>query len=120
MSCLQVKTHLQSQAAASIAVGHQYKHQVNKQCVKRFALVSAVATDSSSRQGMNHALAAIYREHGVTGLWRGSSAAVARVSVGSAAQLSTFSSSKELVADLQVRLVLLSHLCSVVGVEEWQ
>lgn len=62
-----------------------------------------------SCQGMNHALAAIYREYGVTGLWRGSSAAVARVSVGSAAQLCTFSSSKELVADLQVRLVLLSH-----------
>ncbi|XP_040929645.1 solute carrier family 25 member 35 [Betta splendens] len=74
-----VKTHLQSQAASSIAVGHQYKHQ-----------------------GMVHALAAIYREHGVLGLWRGSSAAVPRVSVGSAAQLSTFSSAKELVTDLQV------------------
>lgn len=52
---------------------------------------------------MIHALRAIYREHGVAGLWRGSSAAVARVSVGSAAQLSTFSSSKEMVVDLQVR-----------------
>lgn len=57
-----------------------------------------------SRQGMSHALAAIYREHGIVGLWRGSSAAVARVSVGSAAQLSTFSSAKELVTDLQVRM----------------
>ncbi|XP_044226230.1 solute carrier family 25 member 35 [Thunnus albacares] len=74
-----VKTHLQSQATSSIAVGHQYKHQ-----------------------GMTHALAAIYRQHGILGLWRGSSAAVPRVSVGSAAQLSTFSSSKELVIDLQV------------------
>uniref|UniRef100_UPI0037E92DC7 solute carrier family 25 member 35 isoform X2 n=1 Tax=Semicossyphus pulcher TaxID=241346 RepID=UPI0037E92DC7 len=74
-----VKTHLQSQATSSIAVGHQYKHQ-----------------------GMIHALAAIYREHGIMGLWRGSSAAVPRVSVGSAAQLSTFSSSKELVIDLQL------------------
>ncbi|XP_022618497.1 solute carrier family 25 member 35 [Seriola dumerili] len=74
-----VKTHLQSQSTSSIAVGHQYKHQ-----------------------GMIHALAAIYREHGILGLWRGSSAAVPRVSVGSAAQLSTFSSSKELVIDLQV------------------
>lgn len=54
-------------------------------------------------QGMIHALRVIYREHGVVGLWRGSSAAVARVSVGSAAQLSTFSSSKEFVTDLQVR-----------------
>lgn len=52
---------------------------------------------------MIHALAAIYRQHGILGLWRGSSAAVPRVSVGSAAQLSTFSSSKELVIDLQVR-----------------
>ncbi|TWW74843.1 Solute carrier family 25 member 35 [Takifugu flavidus] len=74
-----VKTHLQSQATSSIAVGHQYKHQ-----------------------GMIHALRAIYKEHGVIGLWRGSSAAVARVSVGSAAQLSTFSSSKEMVVDFQV------------------
>uniref|UniRef100_A0A3Q2D3N0 Solute carrier family 25 member 35 n=1 Tax=Cyprinodon variegatus TaxID=28743 RepID=A0A3Q2D3N0_CYPVA len=45
----------------------------------------------------------IHREHGILGLWRGSSAAVPRVSVGSATQLSTFSSSKELVIDLQVR-----------------
>lgn len=56
---------------------------------------------------MIHALAAIYREHGIVGLWRGSSAAVVRVSVGSAAQLSTFSSAKELVVDLQVRMFLL-------------
>ncbi|XP_076024911.1 solute carrier family 25 member 35 [Genypterus blacodes] len=74
-----VKTHLQSQTTASIAVGHQYKHQ-----------------------GMVHALSAIYRQHGILGLWRGSSAAVPRVAVGSAAQLSTFSSAKELVLDLQV------------------
>ncbi|XP_008331692.1 solute carrier family 25 member 35 [Cynoglossus semilaevis] len=74
-----VKTHLQSQAASTIAVGHQYQHQ-----------------------GMIHGLAAIYREHGILGLWRGSSAAVPRVSVGSSAQLCTFSSSKELVNDLQV------------------
>uniref|UniRef100_A0A3B3CYK0 Solute carrier family 25 member 35 n=1 Tax=Oryzias melastigma TaxID=30732 RepID=A0A3B3CYK0_ORYME len=74
-----VKTHLQSQSTSSIAVGHQYQHQ-----------------------GMMHALSVIYRQHGIVGLWRGSSAAVPRVSVGSAAQLSTFSSSKELVTDLQV------------------
>lgn len=74
-----VKTHLQSQSTSSIAVGHQYKHQ-----------------------GMTHALVAIYRQHGILGLWRGSSAAVPRVSVGSATQLSTFSSAKELVSDLQV------------------
>lgn len=28
LSCPQVKTHLQAQAKAEIAVGHQYKHQV--------------------------------------------------------------------------------------------
>nr|XP_057942720.1 solute carrier family 25 member 35 [Doryrhamphus excisus]XP_057942721.1 solute carrier family 25 member 35 [Doryrhamphus excisus]XP_057942722.1 solute carrier family 25 member 35 [Doryrhamphus excisus] len=72
-----VKTHLQSQS--TIAVGHQYKHK-----------------------GMTHALAVIYKEHGILGLWRGASAAIPRVSVGSASQLSTFSSAKELVVDLQV------------------
>lgn len=56
---------------------------------------------------MTHALVAIYRNHGILGLWRGSSAAVPRVSVGSAAQLSTFSSSKELVIDLQVGVWLI-------------
>ncbi|XP_006627542.1 solute carrier family 25 member 35 [Lepisosteus oculatus] len=74
-----VKTHLQSQSTSSIAVGHQYRHQ-----------------------GMLHALAVIHREHGVTGLWRGAGAAVPRVTVGSAAQLCTFSTSKEFVEDLQV------------------
>lgn len=74
-----VKTHLQSQATSSIAVGHQYKHR-----------------------GMLHALIAIHRQHGIMGLWRGSSAAIPRVSVGSAVQLSTFSSSKELLTDLQL------------------
>ncbi|KAJ4930347.1 hypothetical protein JOQ06_019351 [Pogonophryne albipinna] len=76
-----VKTHLQSQSTSSIAVGHQHKHQ-----------------------GMIHALAAIYRQHGILGLWRGSSAAIPRVSVGSASQLSTFSSAKELVLDLQLEM----------------
>ncbi|XP_067294030.1 solute carrier family 25 member 35 [Pseudorasbora parva] len=74
-----VKTHLQSQSTSSIAVGHQYKHK-----------------------GMMHALLAIHKQHGILGLWRGASAAVPRVSVGSAAQLSTFSASKELITDLQV------------------
>ncbi|XP_051516038.1 solute carrier family 25 member 35 [Myxocyprinus asiaticus] len=74
-----VKTHLQSQSTSSIAVGHQYKHR-----------------------GMMHALLAIHRQHGILGLWRGASAAVPRVSVGSAAQLSTFSSSKELITDTQI------------------
>ncbi|KAK2816052.1 hypothetical protein Q7C36_022323 [Tachysurus vachellii] len=74
-----VKTHLQCQSTASIAVGHQYKHR-----------------------GMLHALSVIYREHGIMGLWRGSSAAVPRVSVGSASQLSTFSIAKEIITDLGI------------------
>ncbi|XP_062844731.1 solute carrier family 25 member 35 [Trichomycterus rosablanca] len=74
-----VKTHLQSQSTSTIAVGHQYQHR-----------------------GMVHALTVIHREHGIVGLWRGSSAAVPRVSVGSASQLSTFSVAKEFITDLQI------------------
>ncbi|KAK0132776.1 Solute carrier family 25 member 35 [Merluccius polli] len=74
-----VKTHLQSQATSSIAVGHQYQHR-----------------------GMVHALVAICRQHGFMGLWRGAFAAVPRTSVGSAAQLTSFSTVKEMVVDLQV------------------
>ncbi|XP_072447641.1 solute carrier family 25 member 35 [Chiloscyllium punctatum] len=74
-----VKTHLQTQSTSIIAVGHQYKHE-----------------------GMLHALMTIYRQHGVTGLWRGSSSAVPRVIVGSSSQLSTFSTVKQFTNDLQV------------------
>ncbi|XP_066517788.1 solute carrier family 25 member 35 isoform X2 [Hoplias malabaricus] len=52
--------------------------------------------------GALHALVEIHRQHGILGLWRGSSAAVPRVSVGSAAQLTTFSSCREFITDLQV------------------
>ncbi|XP_069776244.1 solute carrier family 25 member 35 isoform X2 [Narcine bancroftii] len=51
-----VKTHLQAQSTANIAVGHQYRHQ-----------------------GMMDALINIYRQHGVMGLWRGSTSAVPRL-----------------------------------------
>ncbi|XP_078057035.1 solute carrier family 25 member 35 [Mustelus asterias] len=74
-----VKTHLQTQSHSSISVGHQHQHE-----------------------GMLHALITIYRQHGISGLWRGSSSAVPRVIVGSAAQLSTFSSTKQLTNDLQL------------------
>lgn len=39
----------------------------------------------------------IYRDFGIVGLWRGASGAVLRVSVGSAAQLSTFSLTKDII-----------------------
>ncbi|ESO95760.1 hypothetical protein LOTGIDRAFT_214858 [Lottia gigantea] len=74
-----VKTQLQSQAAASIAVGHQHFHK-----------------------GMSHGLVKAFREYGITGLWRGVSAAVPRVTVGSAAQLSTFSSTKQYLVDSKI------------------
>ncbi|XP_066529273.1 solute carrier family 25 member 34 isoform X2 [Hoplias malabaricus] len=73
-----VKTHLQAQTVAAIAVGHQHNHQ----CV-------------------SSAFISIYRREGVLGLWRGVNGAVPRVMVGSAAQLATFSSAKEWVTHLQ-------------------
>ncbi|XP_015275914.1 PREDICTED: solute carrier family 25 member 35 [Gekko japonicus] len=74
-----VKTHIQAQSAAEIAVGHQYQHE-----------------------GMLHALVIIHREHGMAGLWRGAISAVPRVMVGSATQLTTFSSSKEFFGNLGI------------------
>jgi solute carrier family 25 protein 34/35 len=44
----------------------------------------------------------IVKEHGVKGLWRGVSGAMLRVMIGSAAQLSIFSSAKEYILNLQV------------------
>ncbi|XP_076867374.1 solute carrier family 25 member 35 [Brachyhypopomus gauderio] len=76
--CL-VKTQMQNQSTSAIAVGHQYQHR-----------------------SMWHALVVIHRQHGILGLWRSSSASVPRVSVGSAAQLSTFSISKEFIENLQL------------------
>ncbi|XP_022104222.1 solute carrier family 25 member 35-like [Acanthaster planci] len=69
-----VKTHLQAQSHSVIAVGYQHQH-------------------TSFTAAVLH----IFREGGVTGLWRGATAAMVRVSFGSAAQLSTFSTSKEMV-----------------------
>nr|XP_033778625.1 solute carrier family 25 member 34 [Geotrypetes seraphini] len=69
-----VKTQLQSQASAAIAVGHQHNHQ-----------------------SVSGAFETIYRKEGLLGLWRGVNGAVPRVMVGSAAQLATFASAKEWV-----------------------
>ncbi|XP_051549209.1 solute carrier family 25 member 34 [Myxocyprinus asiaticus] len=73
-----VKTHLQAQAVATIAVGHQHNHQ-----------------------GVFSAFVSIYQREGVLGLWRGVNGAVPRVMVGSAAQLATFSSAKGWVTHAQ-------------------
>ncbi|KAK4305769.1 hypothetical protein Pmani_022357 [Petrolisthes manimaculis] len=67
-----VKIHLQSQAAESIAVGHQHKHQ---------GFVSAIVN--------------IARKGGIRGLWRGSSSSIPRVGIGSASQLVAYSKSKD-------------------------
>ncbi|CAH1773071.1 unnamed protein product [Owenia fusiformis] len=74
-----IKTHLQSRASQQIAVGHQH--------------------DYSS---MSKGIMVIYRQQGVKGLWRGVSGAVPRVMVGSAVQLTTFSRTKQLVADTKL------------------
>lgn len=75
----QVKVQLQAQSSAPIAVGYQHKHE-----------------------GMLPAFLRIYSENGVRGLWRGSSAALLRVSSGSAVQLSTFSKTKALINEFTV------------------
>ncbi|XP_003228295.2 solute carrier family 25 member 34 isoform X2 [Anolis carolinensis] len=69
-----VKTHLQAQTIAAVAVGHQHNHQ-----------------------SVSGAFEAIYRKQGLLGLWRGVNGAVPRVMVGSAVQLATFASAKEWV-----------------------
>ncbi|RXM92509.1 Solute carrier family 25 member 35 [Acipenser ruthenus] len=52
--------------------------------------------------GMVQALLRIQKQHGILGLWRGASAAVPRVTVGSASQLYSFTASKEFIRDLQI------------------
>ncbi|XP_074655605.1 solute carrier family 25 member 35-like [Tubulanus polymorphus] len=74
-----LKTHLQSKATSMIAVGHQHEH-------------------TSMADGFR----SIYRIRGVFGLWRGVEAAMLRVMVGSAAQLSTFSYAKHYIEDMQI------------------
>ncbi|XP_063173507.1 solute carrier family 25 member 34 [Candoia aspera] len=73
-----VKTHLQAQTVAAVAVGHQHNHE-----------------------SVSRAFGAIYREQGLLGLWRGVNGAVPRVTVGSSVQLASFASAKEWVAEQQ-------------------
>ncbi|XP_078615816.1 solute carrier family 25 member 35-like [Branchiostoma floridae x Branchiostoma japonicum] len=76
---IMVKTQLQSRSASTIAVGHQHTH-------------------ASMTQGLK----AIYGEYGILGLWRGVSGVMPKVTVGSAAQLSTFAISKEKIQNLGI------------------
>ncbi|XP_028339675.1 solute carrier family 25 member 34 isoform X3 [Physeter macrocephalus] len=73
-----VKTQLQAQTVAAMAVGHQHPHQ---------SVLDALGT--------------IWRQQGLAGLWRGVGGAVPRVMVGSAAQLATFASAKAWVQEQQ-------------------
>merc|ERR1719471_917854 len=63
-----VKTHLQTSSSDSIAVGHQHRHG-----------------------GMLAGLRDLYTGGGVRGLWQGGFASIPRISLGSAAQLMTYS-----------------------------
>lgn len=74
-----VKTQFQAQSAKAVAVGFQHKHH-----------------------GMVQALRVICAEHGLLGLWRGVSGAMARVTCGSASQLATFSKSKSFIESLKI------------------
>lgn len=80
---LQIKTHLQSRSVEEIAVGHQHAHQ-----------------------SMTKGLLQIHSKFGILGLWRGVSAAIPRVMVGSASQLSTFSNSKNYIEKTEVNFFI--------------
>jgi len=70
-----VKTQLQTSSSASISVGHQHHHG-----------------------SMGSAFKTVYRTGGVRGLWQGASASIPRISVGSAAQLVTYTSVLDMLA----------------------
>ncbi|KAJ4434159.1 hypothetical protein ANN_16479 [Periplaneta americana] len=82
---LRVKTHLQSQAADSVAVGYQHQHA-----------------------GSASALRKIYQEGGVVGLWRGVMSSLPRICVGSVSQILTFEMCKEYLGKYEVY----SFLCT--------
>jgi len=74
-----IKTQLQAEAAETIAVGTQHHHK-----------------------GFIHAVRITIAQHGFLGLWRGVTGALPRVTVGSAAQLSSFSKAKEEITNRRI------------------
>ncbi|XP_011662300.2 solute carrier family 25 member 35-like [Strongylocentrotus purpuratus] len=74
-----IKTQMQSQSREVIAVGHQHTHSGWLQGLKR-----------------------IYVEGGVKGLWRGVNAQTMRNGIGSVAQLTAFSQTKDFVTKTEV------------------
>ena len=92
---MQIKTQFQAEAATSIAVGAQHHYN-----------------------GFANALATIVREHGILGLWRGVTGAMPRVTVGSAAQLSSFSKAKEIITNRGIfpeNSILIPFSASMIG-----
>lgn len=83
---LQVKTQLQSQSSQSIAVGFQHHHD-----------------------GFLSAFRKLSQSGGLRGMWRGATASMMRTGIGSGAQLSTFSKSREAINNLNVNLFKVSH-----------
>ncbi|EDO39447.1 predicted protein [Nematostella vectensis] len=74
-----LKTQLQAQSAQQIAVGYQHQHK-----------------------GSLKPLWDVYTRFGVKGLYQGLSAGITRVMFGSAAQLSTFSTTRNFIANSEV------------------
>ncbi|RZC42729.1 solute carrier family 25 member 35 [Asbolus verrucosus] len=90
-----IKTQLQSQAAKTIAVGHQHGHS-----------------------GVVQAFKTIYLNHGIRGLWRGGNATVLRAVVGSSAQLTSFAKTKDALKKYEIFqqfTVLTAFVASIVG-----
>ncbi|XP_014480816.1 PREDICTED: solute carrier family 25 member 35-like isoform X3 [Dinoponera quadriceps] len=90
-----VKTQLQAQSAKSIAVGHQHDHS-----------------------GSWDAFRSLWKEGGVTALYRGWNANLPRVFVGSATQLTTFGLASDWLRSLDIfpdRPILLTFLASAIG-----
>ncbi|XP_044268280.1 solute carrier family 25 member 35-like [Tribolium madens] len=90
-----IKTQLQSQAANTIAVGHQHGHA-----------------------GLVHAVKRIYSQHGIQGLWRGADAVMLRAVAGSSAQISSFAKTKDFLREFEVfkhSTFLTAFAASIVG-----
>lgn len=75
-----VKTQLQAQSHGQFAVGHQHQHS-----------------------GTMSALSSAYRNNGVRGLWRGLSGMAPLNMIGSAIQITTFTKSKEVISNIEVK-----------------
>lgn len=74
-----VKTQMQAQSHGQFAVGFQHNHS-----------------------GMVNALISTYHTQGMRGLWRGFEGIVPRTAVGSAVQMTTFTTAKDYLSNYEV------------------